>query len=153
MYRATEDVTGSHERLLGQLGTAVLLPFEALRASEKSSPSNKRTSVSDGLVHKAVAATGVLGAIMDVEHRALHARLESMWEVLWTAASQTTHAGAHLSQLLLVCFDSFSCTSDHAWQRFNQPIARLSWCSTNAFEKCLNTDAKSSSEGQMYIYI
>ncbi|KAK9917648.1 hypothetical protein WJX75_006796 [Coccomyxa subellipsoidea] len=93
VYRATEDVTGSHERLLGQLGTAVLLPFEALRASEKSSPSNKRTSVSDGLVHKAVAATGVLGAIMDVEHRALHARLESMWEVLWTAASQTTHAG------------------------------------------------------------
>lgn len=104
VYRATEDVTGSHERLLGQLGTAVLLPFEALRATKKSSPSNKRTSVSDGLVHKAVAATGVLGAIMDVEHRALHARLESMWEVLWTSASQTTHTGAHVGQLH---FDSF----------------------------------------------
>ena len=96
MYRATEDVTGSHKELLGRLGTAVLVPFPA---KDQSGSGKEQAPASEDLVHKAVAATGVLGAIMDVEHRALHARLESLWEVLWASASQATPAGAKLTSV------------------------------------------------------
>ncbi|EIE27622.1 hypothetical protein COCSUDRAFT_39238 [Coccomyxa subellipsoidea C-169] len=91
VYRATEDVTGSHKELLGRLGTAVLMPFQA---ADQSDLGKERAPASEILTQRAVAATGVLGAIMDVEHRALHARLETLWEVLWASASQATHTGA-----------------------------------------------------------
>ncbi|CAL8463562.1 g3096 [Coccomyxa elongata] len=95
VYRATEDVTGSHRNLLERLGTAMLLPFTTPEAKEEDGAEgrNKRLSAADILVGKAAASTGVLGAIMDVEHRALHARLDSLWDVVWLSASQTAAAG------------------------------------------------------------
>lgn len=96
VYRATEDVTGSHRKLLERLGTAMLLPFivPEARGEDVTEQRNERTSAGDTLVGRAAASTGVLGAIMDVEHRALHARLDSLWDVLWLSASQSSAAGA-----------------------------------------------------------
>lgn len=91
IYRATEDVTGSQRELLGRLGTAVLLPLQGTRQVGGSGDSEYASA--SNTARRAAAATAVLGAIMDVEHRALQAKLETLWEVLWASASYTSSRG------------------------------------------------------------
>ena len=95
VYRATEDVTGTQRKVLERLGTAMLLPFSSPEAKDKDGTEggSEQTYAGDTLVGRAAASTAVLGAIMDVEHRALHARLDSLWHVLWLSASHTSAAG------------------------------------------------------------
>lgn len=89
-------MTGSHRKLLERLGTAMLMPFTVPKAKEEDGDEGRNEWLPDSyiLVGRAAASTGVLGAIMDVEHRALHARLDSLWDVVWLSASQTSAAGA-----------------------------------------------------------
>jgi hypothetical protein len=87
-------VTGAHRQLLGNLGATVLRPFDGAaagaavgRPSGTVHQGNDDAARPAGQASMAIAAASVLGAIMDVEHRAVQARLESLWVVLWTCAS------------------------------------------------------------------
>ena len=102
-YQPTEDKSGAHRQLLADLATAVLdrfqlgTPRHAADTTASAPPAGSTAahgataSAAEGElqgVGDAVAAAQVLGAVMDVEHRALQPQLPDLWALLWAAAAE-----------------------------------------------------------------
>lgn len=102
-YCPTEDTTGARRALLRRLADAALAPFGAAAAHDAAGEQPMARAEGTGaaaLPGAAAAAARVAAAVMDAEPRALAARLDALWALLWAAASG---GGAlHASHMLLM---------------------------------------------------
>lgn len=90
-YRPTEDTSGARRALLRRLADAALAPFGAAAAHDAAGKQLPAAAEAEGgsaaaAPGAAAAAARVAAAVMDAEPRALAARLDALWALLWAAA-------------------------------------------------------------------